>query len=431
MKKRLVTGIVIITMISLLGIAITQILWVKRAIRLRTEQFDDMVNFGLLNVVDQVKDAHRDSLLKISPDYKSIDPTVIDSTLKSSLSHGIDTLLHAEFGCLRINEEFSYGVYDSLEQKILYGKYDTKYTAAILHSPHKVDLNIFFRDHKHFLSIFFPEQNRLIIRRMDLWILILSGVFLLIVIISFLVIIIAIQRQKKLSEMKNDFVNNMTHEFKTPISTISVSSEMLMKPAVFESPEKTLRYANIIFDENLRLRNQVEQALQISLLEKKEFRLKKAVVDVHKIIENNIDLFNLILQEKGGRMNCSLQAQKFVIEADEVHFINIISNLLDNAIKYSPESPTINISTQNNNKGIIIRISDNGIGIKSEDQKHLFKKFYRVHTGNIHDVKGFGLGLFYVKTVVDAHHGYIRLIRSELKKGSEFELFFPFNLNTK
>lgn len=431
MKKRLVTTIVIITTISVIGIAITQIIWVKRAIHLRGEQFNHMVDFGLLNVIDQIKDLHRDSLLKKSIELDHPDTILADTTLRSSLSLGIDTMLHNEFGCLKIHEDFSYCVFDSVSRKILYGKYDPKYTDLLINSTHKANLNIFYGDNNHVLTIYFPDEARLILRKMDLWILILSAVFLLVVIISFLIIIYAIQQQKKLSEMKNDFVNNMTHEFKTPISTISVSSEMLMKPAVFESPEKTLRYANIIFDENLRLRNQVEQALQISLLDKKEFRLKKTIVDVHKIIENNIDLFNLILKEKGGGVNCSLQAQKFVIEADEVHFINIISNLLDNAIKYSPGSPTINISTLNNNKGIIIRISDNGIGIKSDDQKHIFKKFYRVHTGDIHNVKGFGLGLFYVKTVVDAHQGYIRLIKSELNKGSEFELFFPFNLNTK
>jgi two-component system, OmpR family, phosphate regulon sensor histidine kinase PhoR len=229
--------------------------------------------------------------------------------------------------------------------------------------------------------------------------------------------------------MKNDFVNNMTHEFKTPISTISVASEMLMKPAVSEFPDKIQKYANIIYDENLRLRNQVEQVLQISILDKNELIIQPVDIDIHPIIENSVDIFNMIVREKEGEIVSELNATQSVIYADELHFINVITNMLDNAIKYTDTKPRIKISTFNKDNGITIRVEDNGIGIDSASQKHIYKKFFRVHTGDVHNVKGFGLGLFYVKSVMDMHQGTIELVKSELTRGSIFELHFPFNFN--
>jgi two-component system phosphate regulon sensor histidine kinase PhoR len=189
------------------------------------------------------------------------------------------------------------------------------------------------------------------------------------------------------------------------------------------------RYANIIFDENLRLRNQVEQVLHISMLEKEEFKLKISKVDVHKVLENSIEIFNVILRDKGGIIHADLYALKTEIEADEVHFINVISNLLDNAVKYCNERADIRIMTRDADKGIEIVVEDKGLGISNENLKHIFKKFYRVHTGDRHDVKGFGLGLFYVKTVINAHGGTIK-VHSELKKGSTFTIYFPYKSTT-
>jgi len=274
------------------------------------------------------------------------------------------------------------------------------------------------------------SNNRIIVsRRMFLWVQFLSAVFLIIVIGCFLFIIFNVIRQKKISEMKNDFVNNMTHEFKTPISTISVASEMLMRPAVCANPEKIQKYANIIYDENQRLRNQVEQVLQISVLDRKEIDLHLVKLDIHPIIENSVDIFNMIVKEKRGEIIAELKAHQSEIFVDEVHFINVINNLIDNAIKYTENCPKIKVSTFNTSDGITIRVEDNGIGIDSSNHKLIYKKFFRVHTGDVHNVKGFGLGLFYVKSVMDSHGGTVELIKSELGKGSTFELYFPFNFN--
>jgi len=230
--------------------------------------------------------------------------------------------------------------------------------------------------------------------------------------------------------MKSDFVNNMTHEFKTPISTISLASEMLLKPQVYSSGEKTKRYANIIYDENLRLKNQVEQVLKIAVLDKGEVKIKRKMVDVHKILENIVKSFKLIMVERKGKIRTSFKATEHMLLADRLHFTNIINNLVDNANKYSPENPEILISTKNVKGGIMICVKDNGIGISSENQKHIFKKLYRVPTGNIHNVKGFGLGLYYVKTMVEAHGGTIDLV-STLDKGSQFDIYIPFNYSNE
>jgi two-component system phosphate regulon sensor histidine kinase PhoR len=225
--------------------------------------------------------------------------------------------------------------------------------------------------------------------------------------------------------MKTDFVNNMTHEFKTPIATISLASEMLLKPQINESPDKTSRYASIIFDENLRLKHQVEHVLNVAILDRGDFELKFREVNIHRILEDMIKNFNLILKERNGRIKACFHATSPVVPVDKVHFTNIINNLLDNANKYSPESPEISITTNNKEGGIVISVIDRGIGISHENLNNIFRRFYRIPTGNIHNIKGFGLGLFYVKTMVEAHDGTIS-VTSELNKGSRFDLFFPY-----
>ena len=424
MNRKFVIGIAIITTAALLGVIITQFIWVQQAIHLRNDQFVDVARFNQMNVVHTVNDLRQDSLIALKQrDTAGVHEIPFDGGLDYFAV--MDSLIGESFGCLK-DAEFHWAVVDSANHKILFGRYDEKYSEALFQTPMMVSAEQIY-DHKKgvYLSFFFPGQKQLVVRKMSLWILILSGFFLMVVGIGFVVFMHTILKQKKLSEMKNDFINNMTHEFKTPISTISVASEMLMKQAVQSSPERLSKYANVIFDENLRLRNQVEQVLHISMLEKEDFKVKLSVVDVHRIIENTVDIFKVILRERNGVIHTNLYALKTEIEADEVHLINVFSNLLDNAAKYANGRPEISISTRDGKDGIEIVCSDRGIGISNENLKHIFKKFYRVHTGDRHDVKGFGLGLFYVKTIIDAHKGSIK-VTSDLKKGSTFELYLPY-----
>jgi two-component system phosphate regulon sensor histidine kinase PhoR len=252
-----------------------------------------------------------------------------------------------------------------------------------------------------------------------------SATLILIIIYSFSYTIFTIFRQKKLSEIKNDFVNNMTHEIKTPIATISLACEVLNDKDVKKSEDLFANYINMIKHENKRLETLVEHILQTATLEKGQLILRKEELDIHAIISTAVNNVGFHVMQKSGRIIENLNAANPIIRADKVHITNLIYNLLDNANKYSPEKPKIVISTENSNNGLIIKVADNGIGISKANQKKIFEKFSRIATGNVHDVKGFGLGLSYVKAIVDKHQGKIS-IESELKKGSVFIVYLPF-----
>lgn len=247
---------------------------------------------------------------------------------------------------------------------------------------------------------------------------------LLVLVMAFAYTVITINRQKKLSQLKNDFINNLTHEFKTPIFSISLASGLLKKSEKVRESEKLLKYAELIDNEGQRLKSQVDKILQMALIDSGNFKLEKKQLDLHELISKVAKNFELVVNERDGLLKLDLHANRHVIVADETHLNNIIYNLLDNAVKYTDEKPEITVSTSDSDKGIELRISDNGIGMGEDVQKFVFDKFYRAESGNLHNVKGFGLGLSYVKSVIDAHKGRISL-DSKRNKGSEFSIFLP------
>jgi two-component system, OmpR family, phosphate regulon sensor histidine kinase PhoR len=251
--------------------------------------------------------------------------------------------------------------------------------------------------------------------------------FTLMIIAAFYVTVSALLRQKKLSEIKNDFINNMTHEFKTPLATISLAVDALRNEKVVADREKSGYFTGIIKEENKRMNKQVETILQASLLDRQEQQLNRKPLHAHRIIQEALENVRLQLEGKGGSYELQLNAKTDLIEADEVHFMNVITNLIDNAIKYSKENLLIRISTHSTTRNLVIRIEDNGIGMTKETQRRIFEKFYRAHTGNLHNVKGFGLGLSYVKTIIEAHQGRIK-VDSTIGKGTAFTLEFPLKL---
>jgi len=273
------------------------------------------------------------------------------------------------------------------------------------------------------LSLYFPEKNSFIMK--SLGFMAISSIFLtLIIILSFVLTIFVIFRQKRLSEIKNDFINNMTHELKTPISTISLASQMLNDKSIPAKGKNIDHISSVISVESKRLGYQVEKVLQMAIFDRGLLRLKLKQTDVNELIHSVINNFTIQIQKKNGLIHEELNAERSVLKIDSVHFTNVISNLIDNAIKYTGDKPEIYITTLNLDGKIIIRVKDNGIGIVKEDQKRIFEKFYRVPTGNIHNVKGFGLGLSYVKKIVEEHHGQVKL-SSEIDKGTEFEICLP------
>jgi two-component system phosphate regulon sensor histidine kinase PhoR len=274
------------------------------------------------------------------------------------------------------------------------------------------------------LAVYFPEKDSFIFKTLN-WLLIVSLVFSVIVLLTFAVSIFFILKQKKISEMKSDFINNMTHEFKTPIATISVAADSIANQKVIQNPERIRYFVDMIKKENLRMNRQVEDILTIARLDKKEFEFKWEAFNLHAVIENAIQSILLQVEKKGGTIASELLAVNPVATSDPSHFANLIYNLLDNANKYSLNEPQITISTRNTSKGVVITVADQGIGMSKIVQNRIFERFYRQTSGNIHNVKGFGLGLSYVKAVVEANKGGIS-VHSEPGKGSTFEVFIPF-----
>ncbi|WP_191860113.1 sensor histidine kinase [Hanstruepera ponticola] len=273
------------------------------------------------------------------------------------------------------------------------------------------------------LLVNFPKRNKFVqssIIRMTL----LSIIFTSIIIIAYSSALLQLFRQRKISEIKTDFINNMTHEFKTPIATINLALDAIKNPKVIEDKERVMRYLQMIKDENKRMHAQVENVLRISKLEKNELNISKDRVKLHDLIEDAITHVELIVEDRKGFIKTHLDADKSSVLANETHFTNVIVNILDNAIKYSPDAPKIDVYTENVGTNIILKIKDKGSGMSKAAQKRVFEKFYREHTGNIHNVKGHGLGLAYVKRIVEDHQGHIS-VESEKEKGSTFIIKLP------
>ncbi|MBC35528.1 MAG: hypothetical protein CL663_05745 [Bacteroidetes bacterium] len=424
MNKNFFKLIIYVATFSLVGIVFTQLYWVKKAVDYKEEQFNNSIHLGLKSIVNQLLNDYNDSTLKMMQEQGEkcdFERTSIYDVIDHK---ELDKLIHQEVGCYIDYHEAEYAVFSKVNNSFAMGNYD-RYKAEIMNSQHLVSLDCLFSSGKYYLAVHVPGQKNLILYRLLGWLL-LSALFILATIFSYYYTILTLLKQKKLSEMKTDFVNNMTHEFKTPISTISLASEMLLKPNVFESPDKTQKYAGIIYDENVRLEKQVEQVLQITILDKENTKIKPINLDLHKIIHKLAENFKLSVKERDGSIVTQLDAEDFTIEADRVHVINMISNLIDNAIKYSPDAPNIKLETRNIKQGVQVSVIDNGMGISPEHQRQIFKKLYRIPTGNRHDVKGFGLGLFYTKTMIEAHGGTIN-VKSEIGNGSQFDLYFPFH----
>ena len=408
------------TIIAVIGIFTTQFFWYRNDIKIKEKQFNHRVCIAQKKVTSDLGQYYRKIEQNDSSENgnSNFDFLVIDKLIQIKL----DSLLKKELVNYNITTPFVYGIIEKKTGQFLY-KSTNNLDEELINTPYKTGLSFAINGKASELSVFFPDKHEFLMSEMIIWIILLT-IFLLVILLLFTITLVLLYRQKRYSEMKTDFLNNMTHEFKTPIATISLASEMLIKPSVQQSPEKTERYTKIIFDENARLKNQVDQVLQISILNKREVKLKKRDLNAHDLIENCTRNASIHAKQRGGTILSNLQANKFNIYADRIHFSNIISNLLDNAIKYCLDAPRIIVSTKNVEDYIRIAVEDNGFGISQENQKHVFRRFFRVPTGNVHNVKGFGLGLYYVKSMVETHDGHVE-IKSELNKGTRVEIFFP------
>ncbi len=482
--------IIFVMALSMIGIGMIQFIWFASSVEQDKKNFDDKVKIAMGNVkVNLMKDAQEGDVVRkkwdeykrnkkskpfLLKEYKEFDNLVrkikdkkkyhnknlnIDlngadmlinpnSFLERIQKDKLDVYLKHEIEQQDIDLDFDYGVYSQAEMSfiIMNGHFTVSIGTTnqstniergneLNNSEYKIPLfdtaisNAVEGDPidnaPGYLQVYFPNKEK------ALWSavipsLIMSILFTGLVLFCFGFVMYVIQHQKQVSEMKTDFINNMTHEFKTPIATISLASDSIVSPMILNSPEKVKRFTNIIQEENQRMLSQVEKVLQMAMLDKKDFQLKLSSVDMHDLISKAAEHMNLKVLKRNGILRTDLKAKSTALNADATHLSNIIHNLLDNAEKYSSENVDIEIRTENMKSGIMIHISDSGIGMTKDQLKNIFEKFYRAHTGNIHDVKGFGLGLSYVKAIVDAHGGTIN-VKSEIGKGSTFSIYLPQN----
>jgi two-component system, OmpR family, phosphate regulon sensor histidine kinase PhoR len=378
---------------------------------LETDSLQNLQNGSKAKVIENLADEYQKSN---EPLKKRLSPFWIDSLLRFEL-HSKGIFLPYNYSVSTFNSDsliFTSATYSS-DGKIDFIPANTYqvpiFSKEVINDPGKIKIS-------------FPQKNSLILAKMTASVA-TSGALLLVLILCFGYTIFSILRQKKISEMKMDFINNMTHEFKTPVSTIMIASEALIDKEIVEDKSRVARLANIIFEENQRLGNHIERVLNIARIEKNEFKLDIKELDVNELVTTVLDSMSLKLQKHQVKAQLHLDAERAIIQADELHFSNVLYNLIDNAIKYSPENPDITISTFNRNNEVVIRVADKGIGMNRDQQTKIFEQFYRIPTGNLHDVKGFGLGLSYVNTIVKKLNGTIS-VKSEKEKGSEFELKF-------
>lgn len=441
MKKIYLLIIILITL-SLIGIIVVQIMSIKNALIIKNEQLEQNIQMAVNDVGQEIAEQSGKfpsaGFPKLSPEWpldqflktfktptvaQRYTPNQVYDKLKMALNkHGLKKT-NFEFAVLnRSSISNNYEMQTLNFSKLLADTARSRTFWFPLSAPSGSITEGLVADEE--LWVIVPNVKSFLLESMS-WMITGSVLFTLVICTAFFITVRTMLRQKKLSEIKSDFINNMTHEFKTPLATISLAVDALKNEKVWQSREKTDYFSNIIKDENKRMNKQVETILQAALLDKQEVQLNMKPLHVHEIINRAADNFRLQMEDRGGKEELHLNAAKDLIEADEVHFTNLLSNLIDNAIKYSKDSGLhIKICTQNTGNNIRIKIEDNGIGMTKETVGRIFEKFYRAHTGNVHNVKGFGLGLSYVKAMVDAQKGKIK-VDSTPGKGSTFTMEFP------
>lgn len=336
----------------------------------------------------------------------------------------LDSLIYAELEERGIKTQYEFAVFNVFEQPVVASTGDKDMLSEIFELGYRTRLfpNDFFQE-LNYLKIYFPNQRNYLVGTM--WeVLFIAGLFMLVIVIAFTYSIRTILRQKKLSEIKNDFINNMTHELKTPISTISLACEALADPDINHNGSRAGNFIGMIRDENKRLGVLVENVLRSAVIDRGEVALKPESINMQELIEEVNHNMIIQVKRRGGELHTEFKATNHVIEGDRIHLTNVLYNLIDNALKYTPADPEITITTRNKGKCLVVSVKDNGIGISREHHKKIFDKLYRVPTGNVHNVKGFGLGLSYVKNIAEKHRGKVT-VSSDTNKGSTFSLYIP------
>ena len=467
MSQKSIYVIIGLIVSAIVGLIILQLRLLQTGLDVNRERYDRAVQTVLKQVADEVEEREEDEIrLTLNNGYAGgvpegryseiriagSSPTLLSTTsfrispnsfrlraqfANRNLEERIDReAIHAkivkELRNAGIENQLEYGIYDRRQERFLSrnGRLlspagsDTTRHEDLMHADYTVSLFDDDSSSPGEIMAYSPNKDQVIYSSLY-GNFAASLLFVLIILGCFIYTIYVILRQKKVSEMKTDFINNMTHEFKTPIATISLATDSIVSPRISGDAEKVQRFARIIKQENKRMNDQVEKVLQMAKLDKSRLNLNLTAVDMNEIVQSAVEYICLQVEPRGGSVTTQLNADPSVVEGDMTHLSSLINNLLDNANKYSPDAPRIIVSTTNVARGVQVTVTDHGLGMTREARKNIFDRFYRVHTGDRHDVKGFGLGLSYVKTITEVHGGSIE-VKSELGKGSSFIVTFPY-----
>ena len=409
--------IAILGVICILGIAIVQIYWFKKAFDTEERQFTDRTRIALNHVANQLLDATMDSTARLESIRQQAGNYFTVEFNTGINPEYLEEALFNEFHNQNIDVNFQYGIFECDSDSFIYGSSininDYEKVEQVRYQP-KADENFYF-------GVVFPKKSSYFVDQLRIWLIFSVLLFLVIVFFSYALFIIF--KQKKLSEIKTDFINNMTHELKTPLATISASSEVLMK-SNNHSEERIRTYSSIINQESKRLKQQIESVLKISVLDSKKISFNKQDLDLSVLLKNVAVVYKPVVENRGGELICEIPDSPLIVHGNKDHLENVFHNLVDNAIKYSRDAPKIKIGCIKLNRKTEVKIIDDGIGIPKNVRNRIFEKFYRVPTGNVHDAKGFGIGLYYVKKIIQEHKGSIK-VESIINNGSTFIITLP------
>jgi len=414
MKHNQVRFVILFGTIAIIAIFTIQIYWLLKAWNMNEKQVNESISIVLNSVAhkmylyNETVPPHENPVNQLSSNYFVVN---INSVVDANI---LEYYLKSEFARIGLDVDYEYAIYDCHNDKMVYGNYIPSQRGNKNISPSS---NLpKYNEYLYYFGIRFPSIQNTVVSNMTIWLILSAIMFALILFFSYSILVIF--RQKRFSELQKDFINNMTHEFKTPISSINISADVITQPAIISDPDRLSIYGNIIKQENARLNLLVDKVLQIARIEKTGFQLKHEEVELNALIMSVVENFRN-QSDKEFTVDTNLASDVGKVYADPVHLTNIIYNLLDNALKYGGDNPVIRVETASENKYVTLTVRDNGPGIPQVFQKKVFRKFFRIPTGNVHDVKGFGLGLYYVRNTCKAH-GWKISLKSEPGSGCSF-----------
>ncbi len=422
MKESIIRRVIILGTLAIAGILGTQSYWLLASWNANEEEFVQKAHVALYRVAQSLSEINNTNLPPRDIVRQRSSNTFVVNTESEIHSLTLEYLLQKELERLALRFDFEYAIFDCTTDQMLYGGYCTYHPDEEVQQPQTTDFAK-EADFTYYFTVKFPGRTGFLLRNMQLA-LVLS-VILLVTVVFFAYSMLVILRQKRLAVMQKDFINNMTHEFKTPLSTIRIASSVFRQEPFVQNNERLRRYADIIHEQYERLNGQVEKVLQIASVEKGRFELKKERLLLQDSLKTTAESIRMQIEEKGGQLNVELPTQPLYLSADSLHFSNILHGLLDNAAKYGGKQPKVILRLEEyKSKQLRISVEDQGLGISAEEKEKIFEKFYRIPTGDVHDVKGFGLGLYYVREICQAHGWQIQL-ETKPTKGTKVHIIAP------